>query len=474
MNHKDTNEKFVLIIFGASGDLARLKLFPSIYDLHETDKLNSDFAIYGYARSAKTNEEFRKFFEQSVRDKRKNINEDKLKDLLEKVFYTHGQYNEIEGYNRLFESIKSKNFESNIRKIAYFSVPPQVFRDIIENLGKFKQKKENIQLILEKPFGEDGASAKELFVEVSQCFDEDKDVYLLDHYLGKQGVQSILPLRYDNSILNTMLQGSVIKNIQITVKENFGIQERAGYYDQVGIIKDMIQSHLLQILALIAMDIPVVDSPRNIHREKYNILSALRYPGSSDNIILGQYASYCHEKDVPLNSLTPTFAAIKLYIDRIGWYKVPIYLRTGKKLDKKIAYIVIEFKKLPFQKDPSIPTNKLILELQPEEKIHIRLVKKYSSNNKVTYDDIITSDNLSSETDMTLEEHGRLILEMLNHDKTNFLSFNEILECWRLTDFLYKIIDRYDIPLILHHDNSIGPDQQNNLTATDHNMWHEI
>jgi len=474
MNHRPIKDPFVFIIFGASGDLARIKLFPSIYDLYINNKLDADFLIYGFARSKNTEEEFRKFFEKSIRDKRKNINESALKNLLEKIYYVCGQYNDINDYHKLFDEIKKHQFTHKIRKIAYFSVPPQVFKDLINNLGQVKtDTKENIKLVIEKPFGEDGSSARKLFHSVSKYFNED-DIYLLDHYLGKTGVQSILPLRYDNSILNLMLKGNAIKNIQITIKEEVGIDQRAGYFDQVGIIKDMFQSHLLQILALITMYIPVVYNPRNIQREKYNILSALRYPNETQKIILGQYATYRTEKDVPASSLTPTFVAMELFIDQVDFYKVPIYIRAGKKLNSRSAYIVVEFKKLPFQQDKNAPTNKLILELHPNEKIHIRLVKKQADDGMIVYDDIVTSDTLTCDKKACFEAYGRLILEMLNEDKTNFLSFPEIIECWRLTDYLYKFMDKQNTPTIIYHDNSNGPEQQNNLIQSEGNEWYEI
>lgn len=476
MNHLELKDEFVFIIFGASGDLAKIKLFPALYDLYSKGKFQNQFRIFGFSRTKMSNEEFANLVEKSIRERRDNIDEEKLKSLKRNLRYISGKYDNKEDFMELFEEIKKENLPLHCRKIAYFSVPPQVFKSLIKNLGEVrKEKNEHLNLIIEKPFGEDGHSAKELFRDLSEYFDEEKEVYLLDHYLGKTGVQSVLPLRYDNSILNLMLKGEVIKNIQITVKENFGIEQRAGYFDQVGVIKDMFQSHMLQILALISMYIPVVYSSRNIQREKYNVLSALRFPADPDKIILGQYGSYRTEEGVPPGSLTPTFVAMKLFIDQLEWYNVPIYLRTGKKLDKKIAYIVIEFKKLPFQKDPKAPTNKLILEVNPNEKIHIKLIKKQSSDESQTiYDEIVTSDNLKCAGDNCLEEYGRLILEMLNEDKTNFLSFNEITECWRLTDYIYKFIDKHRVPIIIYHDNTEGPEQQHSLTRNDGNSWHEI
>ena len=375
-------KKFVLVIFGASGDLAKLKLFPAIYSLAKQGRFEKDFHIVGFARSKKTQSQFKREFQKSIKDKfKKEVNNKVLQDLTNKVSYFQGQYKDVKDYKKLQEYLTELTGSKKTTKLAYFSVPPSAFKDIIQNLGESKNSnKEDIRLIIEKPFGEDTESAKDLLHFVVRYFDEDQ-IYLLDHYLGKAAVQSILNLRHSNRLLNMMMKGTEVANIQITAAEKIGVTSRAGYFDQVGTLKDMIQSHLLQILGLIALSIPVSGEHESLQRERTNILSSLRFNESAKNIVLGQYASYKKEKDVPQNSQTDTFCALKLLIDRESWFDTPIYFRTGKKLKEKLTYVVIELKKFDFQTKDETP-NRLIFELHPDERIHIRLVNKYGATPK--------------------------------------------------------------------------------------------
>ncbi|MBI2634451.1 hypothetical protein HYW82_02135, partial [Candidatus Peregrinibacteria bacterium] len=354
--------------------------------------------------------------------------------------------------------------------LAYFSVPPIAFKDIIRNLGETKSKTDDIRLILEKPFGEDTKSATELFHFTARYFDEER-VYLLDHYLGKSAVNSILHLRHSNRLLNLMIKGPEIANIQITAFEKIGVSARTGYFNKVGTIKDMIQSHLLQTLALVAMSIPITENATSLHREKYAILSALKFIESEENIVLGQYKSYTKEKDIPKNSRTETFAALRLFIDRESWHKTPIYIRTGKKLHEKHTYIVIELKKFSFQPKDEEP-NRVILELQPNEKINIRLVNRLGTASR--YQEITTSDSLACEGDDCLPEHGLLLLDVMRHRRVNFLSFPEIIASWEITDQILKCIKRKNIKIEKYSDGSDGPKSQNNLTNLDRFKWFDV
>ncbi len=463
---------FILIIFGASGDLAKLKLFPTIYSLAEQNMLPDEFQIVGYARSKMTQQEFKKEFEKSLKEARgKNLDSTLVKKVLSRVSYFQGQYSEKEDFQKLKKYLKTLNKNPKITKVAYFSVPPTTFKDIVQNLGETKDSpKEDIRLILEKPFGQDAASARELFHFVARYFDEEA-IYLLDHYLGKTAVQSLLNLRHSNRLLNLMMKGPEINNIQITASENLGITNRIGYFDQVGTIKDMFQSHILQILALIAMSIPITNDAKSLHREKFNILSSLKFIEGKNNLVLGQYESYQQEKDVPKNSNTETFAAMRLFIDRESWYKTPIYIRTGKKMSKKATYIVIELKKFGFQSKDEEP-NRLIFELQPEEKINIRLVNKHEFSS--TYQNISTSHSLSCEGEECLPEHGLLLLDVMRKRRLHFLCFEEIIASWEITEEILNYIKKSQIKVEKYKDNSNGPISQNALTETDGHTWFNL
>ena len=264
-------EPFVFTIFGASGDLAQLKIFPALFALVEQKRLPQDYYYVGYSRTEMTHEEFRNKFEASVRKYYKgtwgDYQEEILKECLTHVYYLAGQYTETESYEayRKFRDEITEGRE--VVQLYYFSVPPSVFAPIVKEVAGIRNKGEDVRLIVEKPFGDDEKSARKLFHEMVQYFDE-SDIYLLDHYLGKKPVQSILAMRHANRILNMMLRGKEIANIQISALETVGVGKRIGYFDESGTIKDMVQSHLLQLLALMTMAIPIQKDAENIQKEK--------------------------------------------------------------------------------------------------------------------------------------------------------------------------------------------------------------
>lgn len=467
------NQAFVFIIFGASGDLAKLKLFPAIYALALQKRLPKEFFIVGYARTEKSRKKFQKEFEQAVKDAfKKDLNKKILKELIQNIYYYSGQYDQVSDFKKFRKYLKDLTNRTTITKLAYFSVPPIAFKSIIENLGKTKiSAREDLRLIIEKPFGSSTRSAKNLFHFVARYFEEE-DVYLLDHYLGKSAVQSILHLRHANRLLNLMMKGPEVSNIQITASETLGVHDRVSYYEKVGSTKDMVQSHLLQILALITMSIPITENADSLHREKNNILSALQFTKSPKNLVIGQYEHYRDKKDVPPNSKTETFTAVRLFIDRESWYKVPIYIRTGKKLKEKHTYITIEFKKFAFQSKDEEP-NRLIIELQPEEKVTIKLVNK-SRSSAEEYETISTSDSIACTGDFCLPEHGLLILDVMRKKKEHFLCFPEIIASWKITDSIIEFIRRGKVDLEIYKQGSIGPTSQKKLTKTDGFKWYEL
>lgn len=464
---------FVLTIFGATGDLAKLKLFPSLFALMEQKRFPKDFYIVGYARSKRSQEEFKKEFFDAIQKKiGKDLDLNLLKELTKHVSYFSGQYDQINDFKAYRKYLKDLTSTEKQTHIAYFSVPPQTFKPIIQNLGETKSStNEDLRIVIEKPFGQDTESATDLFHFLARYFDEDH-TYLLDHYLGKSAVQSIVHLRHSNRILNHMLKGSQIANIQITAFEDIGVENRIGYFDQVGIVKDMVQSHLLQMLALTTMSIPITESADSLHREKYNILSALNFPYMGKNVILGQYKSYLKQKDVKPNSKTETFVALRLFIDRESWYRVPIYIRAGKKLHEKHTYIAIEFKKFLFQSKEEEP-NLLIIEQHPDEKISIKLLNKndFGASN---YSSITTHQSIACTGDNCLPEHALLLLDVIRGNKMHFLSFPEIIASWSITEKILNSIHKNKIPVEIYKDDSEGPASQNKITAIDGFEWHDL
>lgn len=466
---------FVFSIFGASGDLAKIKIFPALYALASQKRFPSNYKIYGFARTKKSNEEFRKEFRDSVLEKSEDpVDKEVLEKLLKHVHYFTGQYDQKDSFEKFAKDILEKTDHKKVTNINYLAVPPRAFEAIVENLAGIRPRLgEDMRVVIEKPFGHDEESSRKLFHHVSSHFPTEK-TYLLDHYLGKEAVMSILPLRYANGILNTLLSGKLIANIQITASEDLSVSNRISYFEQVGIIKDMIQSHLLQLLSLLTMELPVERESDSIHREKYSVLSALKYRGFEKAITIGQHKSYCEIEGVKKTSRTPTFAALRLFIDRQDWYKVPIYIRTGKMLNKKHTYVVVEFKKHAFQKnDKNIEANKLIIELQPDERVHLTLFTKIGGA-KNEYHTLKTSESIACYGDDCLPEHGRLLLDVFKEDHTNFLSFEEIIATWKFTDKVLKFSEGKKIPVHKYEDFSEGPSQQHDIVKMDRFKWNDL
>lgn len=467
-------KSFAFTVFGASGDLAKIKIFPALYAMAAQKRFPKEFFIYGFARSEMSHEDFRGEFRESLSGKGEEIDESVLEELLTHVFYYTGQYDDRKSYEGFAEEILKKTGGEKITNITYLAVPPTAFTGIINNLSAIRPSLgEDLRVIIEKPFGNDESTARELFHNVSIHFPAEK-VFLLDHYLGKEAVQSILALRYANGILNTLLNGNLIANIQITAAEDLSVANRISYFDQVGIIKDMIQSHLLQMLSLLAMDLPVEQEADSIHREKIAVLSALKYRGYEKAMVIGQHDTYNSIPGVKKDSKTATFAAIRLFIDRQNWYKVPIYIRTGKMLNKKHTYVVVEFKKHRFQrKNSDIHPNRLILELQPNERIHLKLYTKVGGT-KDQFHDLTTSESLACFGDDCLPEHGRLLLNVFQNDQSNFLTFEEIIATWKFTDKLLACCENRNVEIHRYKDYSEGPSEQINIPQDDGFEWFDV
>jgi len=467
-------DPFILTIFGASGDLAQIKLFPALYELAAQKRLPSEFYVCGFSRTKMSQKEFRATFKKAVKDHSKIKVDGKILDALAKhVHYYAGQYKDIDAfrdYHNYIHEMTGKK-PKDLPHLAYLSVPPSVFRDVAKNIAETRESKnEDIRIILEKPFGDDEYSAEELFHFVSKYFKEDQ-FYLLDHYLGKHSVRSILNLRHDNKILSQMMRGTEVANIQITAVEDYGVKERAGYFDQVGIVKDMVQSHLLQILAMVTMQIPVDMDGENLQRAKHGILSAIECPCDVKNLVLGQYKSYRSESEVDKKSKTPTFAAMRLFINREDWYDVPIYIRTGKKLHEKHTYVVVELKKFPFQKKEDEP-NRVIIELQPKERINLTLINRQEDVQRTQ--DITTTQSIACDVDGCMPEHALLLLDVLRKEKMHFLSFPEIIAAWEVVDQVSELMQREKVKVGKYADGSEGPKDQNKLTALDGFRWYDV
>ncbi len=465
---------FTLFIFGASGSLAKLKLFPALYELVKEKRLTKEFKIVGYARTPMSNEEFRNFFADSIREQDSNVDEVVLKDLLKNVFYFAGSYDQMEDYARFKKELSKIEKDSKRVRAAYFSVPPSVFPDIFHNLSKtkFDTPKAKLRLIIEKPFGSDLSTAKKLKKLLDTNFKKEQ-IFLLDHYLGKEAVSNLLSLRYANSILTNLLSSEYVANIQISALESRDIEGRANYFDHVGTLKDMIQSHLLQVLAYFTMYAPKEKNADSIHHEKARVLKGVTVHNLENAVVRGQYQGYQQEKGVQKGSQTETYAALKISLKHGLWENVPIYIRSGKSLKQKWTGVVVEFKPRRAQRaTPGIPPNRIVIQIQPYEKIEFHLLTKLGGK---TFDfhELTTGRPIYCSGDC-LVEHGRLFLDVLDNRQDLFLNFEEIFEAWRVVDPIQKTCDRMKedhCKLAVYPKGSIGPKAADDLLKRDGYKW---
>ncbi|MBU0981206.1 glucose-6-phosphate dehydrogenase [Patescibacteria group bacterium] len=471
---KKANSPFTLIIFGASGSLARLKLFPAIYELAKENRMPAEYKIVGYARTPMTNEEFRSNFEKSIKKKEKHVDQKVLNQLLENLFYVAGQYDQEDDYINFRKELKKIEKTRNRVRIAYFSVPPMAFKSIFKNLGivNFNTKKTPLRLVIEKPFGYDLRSAKKLQKILKKYF-ESEQIYLLDHYLGKEAVSNLLSLRYANPILTTLMDKKYVSNIQIFGLEKSGIEGRSNYFDHVGIIRDMVQSHLLQILTYLTMYLPEQETDEAIHHEKARVLDSIRIKNIKTDVVRGQYKKYLDEPGIPKDSQTETFAALKLEMKHPLWRGVPIYMMAGKALKQKWTAVVIEFKPRKPQKNrKNLPPNRILIQLQPYEKIELSLLTKLGGK---TFDfhELTTGRPIYCSGDC-LTEHGRLLLDIIAGDRGLFLNFEEIFAAWVVTDPIQKMCSKKQKrckDLLIYDEDSLGPKAADDLIENDGFSW---
>ena len=437
------------------------------------NRFPKQFYIVGYGRTKMTRKEFSRIVKDSiVKHEGKNIKLSVLNNLVKHMYYFTGQYDQQDDFVAYRKYLKTTcKAKSTLPHIAYFSTPPVIFHDIIKNLAETrKNKREDLRLVIEKPFGTSKKSAEKLFHFISQYFEEDQ-FYLLDHYLGKSSVQSILNMRRSNRILSNIMRGQEVANIQITAFESVGVEKRISYFEHVGIVRDIIQSHLFQVLGLIMMNIPNSHTAESLQREKNNIIESIICPGDKNNIVVGQYKTYKKQTGVKHNSKIETFAAIRLFVDKQEWHNVPIYIRTGKKLHEKHTYVVIELKKFPFQKKQEQP-NRIIIEFYPEPKISISLINYQEGID--TYQEVISSASIACNIEGCLPEHADLLLDVMNKERMHFLSFAEIISSWNIVDNITKQIDDKKLRIHQYTDNSKGPKEQNKLIKKDGFCWYDL
>ena len=391
----------VMVIFGASGDLTRRKLVPSLYNLAQNNLLNSDFAVVGFARQEMSHDEFRRQMREAIQEFGTDEFDPALWEKLEKrLYYLSGELDDPTAYSPLVELLEQVDNECGTQGnyLYYLATPPDFFSVIAGQLGQVGLAQDNRQaswrrIIVEKPFGRDLDSARALNKQLLDVFDE-AQIYRIDHYLGKETVQNILVFRFANGIFEPIWDRRYIDHVQIMVAESIGVEQRGGYYEGAGVLRDMIQNHMFQLLSLVAMEPPISFEADAVRDEKVKVLNAL-HPMQPEEIIQhtarGQYGdgvvngknmpAYRSEPNVSPDSRTETYAALKLFVDNWRWAGVPFFLRSGKRMANRSTQIVIQFRRVPlllFRDSASeqLEPNRLVLHIQPDEQISLRFQAK--------------------------------------------------------------------------------------------------
>ena len=447
-----------IVIFGASGDLTSRKLIPAMYNLAVDNLLPSDFFLVGYGRKPIPDEEYRAHAQRAVDEfSRRPMNTEIWDRMGSQVFYQSGGYDDPEAFRQLAKRLESleKEVGRSLQLLFYISTPPQVFGPILENLGLSGLAKRNIntplftKVIVEKPFGKDLATAQRLNQVILHQFEE-KQVYRIDHYLGKETVQDLLVHRFANAIFEPIWKREFVDCVQITVAEELGVGSRGGYYDQSGALRDMIQNHTMQLLSLIAMEPPVSLDPEAIRDEKVKVIKAIQplALGVEDSdVVRARYDAgliggepvpgYLDAQGIPDDSPTETYAALRLSINNWRWKGVPFYLRSGKRMARRVSEIAIQFKRPPgilFSEGTrfDLAPNTMVLRIQPDEGSTLLLNAKVPGLETRTQPVKMHFHYETTFGSNTPEAYERLILDSMIGDNTLFIRGDETEASWKL------------------------------------------
>ena len=474
-----------VLIVGASGDLARRKLLPALFSLACKGRLPDGLRIVGFSRSQYSDDHYRDLTWKGVQEfsdlatRRRDWEE-----FAQRLFYVEGDLNSAEDFDRAKSRLVGLEGDDRpANRLFFLSTAPQYYEAAIENLRSSGLSAEEggwRRVVIEKPFGWDLLSAKALNQAVSEVFREEQ-VYRIDHYLGKESVQNLLVFRFANAIFEPLWNRNYIDNVQITVSEDLTMGGRGGYYDQSGVVRDMVQNHLLQLLTLVAMEPPSVADAESLRNKKVEVLKAIRHWRPEDfvkNAVLGQYEGYLNEAGVAPQSTTATYAALRLFVDNWRWRGVCFYLRTGKAMADKTSEIVIQFQRPPhmmFSQDPSqeITSNALSICLQPYEAVHLKFEVKVpdqgmamrSMNMDFHYESAFKGQSIP-------EAYERLLEDALEGDASLFIRNDQIEEAWKIVDPLMEAWeDPQSSTLHTYAQGSTGPGAADELLSQDGRSW---
>lgn len=484
-------------IFGATGDLAKRKLFPAFYSLYREGKLGENFAVVGLARRPRTNEQFRDDVKHSIEDfaRYKVTDEAEWDRFAQRFEYMSLDINNVAGFHELnvLTAKLDEKYQTGGNRLFYLALAPELFGNVSYNLseGGLLKTKGWHRLVIEKPFGYDLPSAERLNGQLRQVFEE-QDIYRIDHYLGKEMVQNIEFVRFANAFFEPLWNNKYIANIQITLSETVGVEERGGYYDHSGALRDMGQNHMLQMLMMMAMEPPSRLHPEDIRDEKVKVLRSLRLFESGDdvraNVVRGQYANgsskgkalpaYREEDSVNPQSTTETYFAARVHVDNFRWAGVPFYIRTGKRLPVKTTEVVVEFKNIPnnvyLAKKHELEPNLLVFRVNPMEGIYLKMNAKQPGSEGVIVPvamDFCQSCQIGINTP---EAYERLLYDATRGDSTYFTRWDEVALAWSYVDRIAAAWSEKTEDLKHYPAGSWGPEEASKLLSDDGFKWWPI
>jgi glucose-6-phosphate 1-dehydrogenase len=486
-------DPLVMVIFGATGDLSGRKLLPAIYNLTKQRLLPAGFAVVGAAIDDLTDDGFRKHAADVITkfSRTQPVDQQVLQSFLDGVFYVKVDFSKLDDFKTLQRKLDELDHARHVggNRVYYCATPPPTYETITEQLKDAGLTKSAgfHRIVVEKPFGSDLKSARELTGILQRVFHEDS-VYRIDHYLGKETVQNILAFRFANSLFEPIWNSNLIDSVQITAAEEIGVEMRGAYYERAGALRDIVQNHALQLVALVAMEPPISFDATAVRDEKVKVLRAIR-PMLDREVakatVRGQYTKgwvlgeqvigYREEHAVGSGSLTETFAAIRLFVDNWRWSNVPFYIRVGKRMPKRVTEIRVQFKRPPhltFQAAKDLEANAITLRIQPEEGISLRFAAKVPSAGLRLRNVAMDFTYMSSFLVETPEAYERLLLDCMNGDPTLFTRSDEVEAAWAFIDPI-EAAWRDDRPaLSTYAAGTWGPTAAEKLIEADGREWH--